>query len=97
MQPVIHTVFERKTGTRQNIVACPETKEAAIIDPVLDYESSVFTITSRSADGLLNIVRKNNYTVTWILETHVHADHLTAAYYMQGELWKQVNHMPRLQ
>ncbi|CAI7656358.1 unnamed protein product [Penicillium pancosmium] len=88
MQPIIHTSFEPKTGTWQYIVACPTTREAAIIDPVLDYEPAVFTITSRSADALLCIIRENDYTVTWILETHVHGDHLTAAYYIQRALWK---------
>lgn len=91
MQPIIHPSFEPKTGTWQYIVACPNTREAAIIDPVLDYEPSVFTITSCSADALLNIVSENDYTVTWILETHIHGDHLSAAYYIQRALWKTGN------
>ncbi|KAJ5975566.1 hypothetical protein N7481_009273 [Penicillium waksmanii] len=88
MEPVIHTLFEPKTSTWQYIVACPTTREAAINDPGLDYEPTVFTITSRSADALLCIIRENEYTVTWILETHVHGDHLTAAYDIQHALWK---------
>lgn len=63
MQPVIHTAFEPKAGTWQYIVACPTTREAAIIDPVLDTEPTVFTMTSRSANSLLCIMRDNDYTV----------------------------------
>ncbi|KAJ5082236.1 hypothetical protein N7532_011279 [Penicillium argentinense] len=89
MQPIIHTLFESKSGTWQYVVACPNTKEAAIIDPVLDYEPAVFTITSRTADSIINLIVENDYTVTWILETHAHADHLAAAYYIQSALWKK--------
>lgn len=87
MEPIVHTVYEPKTGTWQYIVACPNTKEAAIIDPVLDFEPTAFKASTESADALLDIVRENNYKVTHLLETHAHADHLTAAYYIQQVLW----------
>lgn len=86
MEPIVHTVFEPKTGTWQYIVACPTTKEAAIIDPVLNFEPTTFTVSSEAADALLEFVRTNNYKVTHLLETHAHADHLTAAYYIQQAL-----------
>lgn len=88
-QPIIHTVFEVKTGTWQYIVADPETKNAVIIDSVLDFDPSTTTITTASADNLLTIVEENSYTVVAIFETHVHADHLTASKYLQKTLLKR--------
>lgn len=86
MEPVVHTVFEKQTGTWQYIVACPDTRQAAIIDPVLNLNLSEFKITTTSADELLAIAETNNYTITRLLETHAHADHLTAAFYLQQRL-----------
>lgn len=68
-------------------MACPNTKGAAIIDPVLDYEPPTFTLNTPSADSLLEILREKGYTVTGLLETHARADHLTAAFYVRGSLW----------
>ncbi|KAJ6121622.1 hypothetical protein N7512_004087 [Penicillium capsulatum] len=87
LQPIVHSVFEPNTCSWQYVVACPKTKEAAIIDPVLDFEPAIFTVSTQSADRLLEIVHKHGYTVTRLLETHAHADHLTAAYYIQEILW----------
>lgn len=86
MQPVIHTVFEPKTSTWQYVVACPKTKDAAIIDPVLDFDTAAFQISTKSADALLDFIRHNGYNVVRLLETHAHADHLTASYYIQQTL-----------
>ncbi|KAI9923939.1 hypothetical protein ASPWEDRAFT_50326 [Aspergillus wentii DTO 134E9] len=86
MQPIIHTVYEKTTGTWQYIVACPDTKDAVIIDPVLDFELSTFTVNTHSADGLLGLIAQQGYTITHILETHAHADHLTASFYLQQTL-----------
>lgn len=87
MEPIIHTLYEPKTGTWQYIVACPKTKEAAIIDPVLNFEPAAFKVSTESADALLEIAKKEEYKITYLLETHAHADHLTAAYYIQQTLW----------
>lgn len=86
MEPIIHTLYEPKTGTWQYIVACAKTKEAAIIDPVLDFKPAAFEVSTESADALLEIVHKEGYKITYLLETHAHADHLTAAYYIQQTL-----------
>lgn len=72
MKLLINTLFEPKVSTWQYIVACSKTKEAAIIDPVLDYEPAVFTIASCLADALLSIVLENDYIIPWILKTFVH-------------------------
>ncbi|OHE92975.1 metallo-beta-lactamase superfamily protein [Colletotrichum orchidophilum] len=82
-QPVVHDVFESETGTWQYIVADPSTKAAVIIDPVLDYDRTTQAITTSSADELLRLVKEHGYLVSLILETHAHADHLTAASYLQ--------------
>ncbi|KAF2004996.1 Metallo-hydrolase/oxidoreductase [Amniculicola lignicola CBS 123094] len=85
-QPDIKSVFEPKTGTWQYIVADPATKDAVIIDSVLDYDSATSTITTESANNLLSVVDSNNFNVVAILETHAHADHLTASRYLQQKL-----------
>jgi len=85
-EPIIHTCFEPRTSTWQYIVADPSTKSAVIIDSVLDFDPSTNTISTETADGLLSLVEENGYTVRHILETHVHADHLTASRYLQQQL-----------
>ena len=88
-QPIVHPVFEKKTSTWQYIVVCPSTKQAAIIDPVLDFDPASATVSTQSADKLLSVVSSEKYTVTHLLETHAHADHLTAAHYLQNTLQSQ--------
>ncbi|KAJ5257095.1 hypothetical protein N7478_013199 [Penicillium angulare] len=86
MEPIVHSVFERQTGTWQYIVACPNTCEAVIIDPVLNLDLAELNISTTSADELLEIVASNKYNIIRLLETHAHADHLTAAFYLQQRL-----------
>ncbi|KAK8192472.1 hypothetical protein M8818_007640 [Zalaria obscura] len=86
MEPKIHTVFEPVTGTWQYIIADPSRKEAVIIDSVLDYDRDTGVISTASADKLLELIMGNEYMVSRILETHVHADHLTASRYLQNML-----------
>lgn len=85
-EPVVHHEFEPKTGTWQYIVADPSSSRAAIIDPVLDYDPATQLITTTAADSLLSLVGSKGLTIDWILETHAHADHLTAASYLQAQL-----------
>lgn len=86
MEPIVHEIFESVTGTWQYVVADPSTKAAVIIDSVLDFDPVKTAISTQSADGLLNVIRAEGYNVVKILETHVHADHLTAAKYLQSRL-----------
>lgn len=95
-EPVIHDVFESNTGTWQYIVADPSTLNAIIIDPVLDYDPSTQTISTHSADALMSLAKKNNYMVDMILETHAHADHITAASYLQSRLAQDQGFKPRI-
>ncbi|KAE8312524.1 beta-lactamase-like protein [Aspergillus transmontanensis] len=94
MEPTVHSIFEKQTSTWQYIVACPETREAVIIDPVLDYSQEQLTINTTSADSLLDVVNLHHYKVVRLLETHAHADHLTAASYLQSRLQAQGANVP---
>ncbi|KAJ2984051.1 hypothetical protein NQ176_g238 [Zarea fungicola] len=85
-EPIIHAIFEKVTGTWQYIVACPETKRAAVIDPVLDFDLNNLKVYTDSADYLLKEIAQHGYVVDRMLETHAHADHLTAAAYLQQKL-----------
>lgn len=95
-EPIIHDVFESNTGTWQYVVADPSTLDAIIIDPVLDYDPSTQTISTHSADALILLAKENNYIVKMILETHAHADHITAASYLQSRLAKDQGFKPRI-
>src|SRR5277367_2423791 len=84
-KPDIYPCFEPVTGTWQYVVADPETHEAVIIDSVLDFDPAFNRIKTDSADKLLSIVSQYALTITHIMETHAHADHLTAATYLQQQ------------
>ncbi|KAL9474293.1 hypothetical protein ACSS6W_008673 [Trichoderma asperelloides] len=94
MEPTIHSEFEHDTGTWQYVVADPSTMTAAIIDPVLDYDRTSQSLTTHTADELLALVKEKGYKVDWVLETHVHADHLTAASYLQKRLAEEQGYKP---
>lgn len=84
----VHTeaFFDEKTNTISYVVTDPVTMKCAVIDSVLDYEPHSATITYESAEKIIAYVTKHRYTVEWILETHVHADHLSAATYIKETL-----------
>ncbi len=72
------------------MVADPETHAAAIIDSVLDYDLVTGKITHQSANKVIDLIRAEGYQVDWILETHAHADHVTAAHYLKQQLGGQI-------
>lgn len=78
--PLVHSFFDNPTSTWTFVVVDPPTKQAMIIDSVLDFEPASGSISTQSARGLVSFVEQNNYEVTRIMETHVHADHATAAF-----------------
>ncbi|KAH8724988.1 beta-lactamase-like protein [Phaeosphaeriaceae sp. PMI808] len=84
--PEVHPNFEPKTSTWQYIVADPETHKAIIIDSVLDFDAASNSLSTKTADSLLAFIHEHNYLITHILETHVHADHITASRYLQRKL-----------
>ncbi|KAH3962507.1 hypothetical protein HBH71_168750 [Parastagonospora nodorum] len=85
-EPEIHNIYDLATGTWQYIVADPSTLHAIIIDSVLDFDPTTRSISTQTADSLLTLIAVHNYTIDKILETHIHADHLTAASYLQNRL-----------
>lgn len=82
--PIVKGFHERRTGSIQYVVACPTTRRCAIVDPVLDYDEKSGATATRSADAILDHVRANGLTVEWILDTHPHADHFSAAPYLKA-------------
>lgn len=94
--PKIHNIYDLATGTWQYLVADPSTLHAIIIDSVLDYDPTTRIISTTTADSLLSLITMHNYTIGKILETHIHADHLTAASYLQDRLAEKQGHKPRI-
>ncbi len=81
--PTIQAFFDEPTNTVSYLVADPETKRAAIVDPVLDYDHASGKASTHSADLILDVAKKDGLTVDWVLETHAHADHLSGAPYIK--------------
>jgi len=88
-KPDIKAFFDEATFTVTYVVSDPATRRAAVIDPVLDYDPAAGRTTTKSADDVIQYVREHGLDVDWILETHVHADHLSAAPYLQAQLGGQ--------
>ena len=86
MRPEIMCFFDDKTNSASYVVSDPGTAQAAIIDPVLDFDPVSGRTSTESAQKIVEFVGENNLTVAWILETHVHADHLTASVWLKEQL-----------
>ncbi|MDR5652091.1 MBL fold metallo-hydrolase [Ruixingdingia sedimenti] len=86
MTPRVSAFFDEATNTITYVVQEPEGRACAIIDSVLDFDYASGHTDTRSADAVADFVRKEGLEVAWILETHVHADHLSAAPYLQERL-----------
>ena len=82
-EPVIHASFDQPTNTVTYLVACPVTCKAAIIDPVFDYDHKSGKASVVSADIMLAKAKALGFLIEWVLETHVHADHLSGAPYIK--------------
>ena len=79
MQPKVLGFFDGATHTISYVVSDPATGACAIIDSVLDYQAASGRTTTQSADQIIATVSARGLTVEWIIDTHVHADHLSAA------------------
>jgi len=84
--PSVTAFFDEATFTVTYVVADPDSAHAAIVDPVLDYDPASGRTSTVSADKVAAFVRDNNLSIDWVLETHVHADHLSAAPYLREKL-----------
>lgn len=82
--PDIQAFFDEATNTVSYLLADPASRQAAIIDPVLDYDFYSGAVSTASADRMLAAARAAGLQITWILETHAHADHLSAAHYLKA-------------
>jgi len=85
-EPHIQSFFDPETFTVTHVVSDPGTRRAAIIDSVLDYDPKSGRTSHTSADLVIDFMQKEGLTLQWLLETHAHADHLSAAPYLQGKL-----------
>src|SRR5690606_16371640 len=108
--PEVTTFYDRPTGSIQYVVTDPITRRCAIIDPVLDFDERSGTVSTTNADLLLEFIDQKQLTLEWILDTHPHADHLSAAAYLKAktgvptgigkhitdvqELWKGIYNWP---
>src|SRR6516164_7567644 len=110
VSPAVTGFYDEATGSIQYVVADPVTRRSAIIDPVLDFDPRSGSTRTTSADRLLRYIEAHGLTLEWILDTHPHADHFSAAGYLKdmtgastaiGErvtevqrLWKQIYDLP---
>ncbi len=85
-KPDVNAFFDPATYTVTYVVADPATRRAAIVDPVLDYQASSGRTSTASADRVVAFIREQGLELGWILETHVHADHLSGAPYVKAQL-----------
>jgi len=86
MKPEVKALFDEPTNTVSYVVVDPATKKCAIVDSVLDYDPASGRTSRKSADAIIAWVGEAGLEVEWVLETHVHADHLSAAPYLKEKL-----------
>ena len=86
MKPAVHAFFDEATNTITYVVREPEGRACAVIDSVLDFDYASGRTDTRSADAVIAFIRAEELKLDWVLETHVHADHLSAAPYIQERL-----------
>ncbi|MEP3051874.1 MAG: MBL fold metallo-hydrolase [Erythrobacter sp.] len=79
VSPSIHAFFDEDSKTFSYLVGDPETRDAAVIDPVLDFDLVSGTVSTRSVQAILDFAAAQDFRITMVLETHAHADHLSAA------------------
>lgn len=86
IKPQVEAFFDPDTNTISYVVKDPATNACAVIDSVMDIDYAAGRITYTHADKMIAYIQKNDLKLEWIIETHVHADHLSAAPYIQGKL-----------
>ena len=82
--PAIEAFFDEPTNTVSYLVWDPATRKAALIDPVLDYDHNAGSVDTRSAQAALDAAQAKDLSIEWVLETHAHADHLSAAPFVKA-------------
>lgn len=82
----IKTFFDPDTATFTHVVSDPSTQKCAVIDSVLDYDQYSGRTKTKSADQVIDYITEEKLSVEWILDTHIHADHITASHYLKEKL-----------
>ena len=90
MNAHVEAFFDPATFTYSYVVSDPTSGQCALVDPVLDYDPAAGRTSHKNADRLIAYVREHDLRVQWILETHVHADHLSAGHYLKELLGGQL-------
>ncbi|WP_374621947.1 MBL fold metallo-hydrolase [Devosia sp.] len=86
VRPEVLSFFDPATNTISYVVRDPDSTACAVIDSVMDIDYAAGRITYTSADTIIDAIKQRGWTVEWLIETHVHADHLSAAPYIQSKL-----------
>ncbi len=86
LSPEVTAFFDAATNTVSYVVRDPASNACAVVDSVMDIDYAAGRITHDSADAVIDFIQKNNLAVEWLIETHVHADHLSGAPYIQSKL-----------
>ncbi|MER9730881.1 MBL fold metallo-hydrolase [Mesorhizobium sp. M0217] len=109
-KPEVAGFYDKPTGAIQYVVTDPVTRRCAVIDPILDFDEKSGATATKNADALLDFIRENGLELEWILDTHPHADHFSAAHYLREKtgaptaigdriievqaLWKAIYNLP---
>jgi glyoxylase-like metal-dependent hydrolase (beta-lactamase superfamily II) len=86
LKPEVTAFFDEPTNTVTYVVRDPASTACAVVDSVMDIDYAAGRITYASADAVIDFIKANGLTLEWLIETHVHADHLSGAPYIQGKL-----------
>jgi glyoxylase-like metal-dependent hydrolase (beta-lactamase superfamily II) len=108
--PIVKSFWDKPTGSWQYVFHDPDTMKGAIVDPVLDFDPLSGATSTANAERILDYVREAGIEVVWILDTHPHADHFSAAQWLKSQtgaptaigekvtgvqkLWKEIYHLP---
>lgn len=84
--PEVYSFFDEATNTVTHVAVDPQTQKCAVIDSVMDFEPNSANISFKSADRIISFIKEKGFEVEWVMETHAHADHLSAAPYIQKAL-----------
>jgi glyoxylase-like metal-dependent hydrolase (beta-lactamase superfamily II) len=90
MRPLVHPFLHAPTSTWSYVIADNDARVAVVIDPVLDFDAASGRASNGTADRIVAVVREAKYEIPWILETHAHADHLSAAPYLKESLGAKI-------
>ena len=96
MKPDVEAFFDAATNTISYVVSDPKTQACAVVDSVMDIDYASGHITHDHADRIVDHITSNELTLEWIIETHVHADHLSGAPYLQGNLGGKIGISARI-